>query len=313
MSKLSAADIERLCDNWCAASVTPKGGTGIGTNTEQFRLLANEVEFHELSHEALCTAVVGLSQVLLRPNLSSYVSTDHYFLWSWCGELLLNPLWGLFPQEQFEIRSLYATSVHAALADCCKPPETHEEDQSQRLIKDLQPHHAKQLTQQSSVVLAYLGFPLLEAVLKRACAAYVAFDGKVISAFSVLGKNGNSALYDPKRSKGKKHICSSLRDLLFLHYEKIASAQQKVLIDRFRAHLALLDGNQDPFDLVYGWRNQSLHGSTNFHTIGGTMLNLSFLFSLFEIEHEFEAYRQRACDLFPHTAHRFPSSFYPPY
>jgi len=168
MPQPTAAEIEKLCDDWCAASINPQGGMKIGANTEKFRLLANGVVFHELSHEQLCAAIIGLSKVLLRPGLNTIVDQDHFALWSWCGELILRPSSQMFPVAQWGIQSLYQTAIHAALANCHKPRATKEERQARNRIQELQPHHAKQLVQESSLVLAYLGFPLLEAVLKRA-------------------------------------------------------------------------------------------------------------------------------------------------
>lgn len=317
MPNLTAADIEKLCDDWCAAAETPEGGLVIGVETENKRLLANGVVFYELNHEALCAALVGLSKVLLRPRGNIVMHQDHFGLWSWCGELLLAFRGERFPEAQWEIRSLYSTSIHTALAQCRRPLSTREEREEQSRIEELQPHHAKQLLQNSNLVLAYLAFPLLEAVLKRACAAYVAFDGQVVSAFSVPGKAGNPKpeLYGPQGTPGKSR-CSSLRDLLFLHSDLVASPKLKALLDRFRAHLTTFDLAQDPFDLIYGWRNQSLHGSTNFQAIGGSMLNLSLLISLFEVEHEFEEYRLRTVDYCRWAAQspsKGPWSFYPPY
>jgi len=309
MPQPTAAEIEKLCDDWCIASITPTGGMAIGANTEKFRLLANGVIFNELTHEQLCAALIGLSKVLLRPGLNTIVHQDHYALWSWCGELLLTPRSELFPVSQHEIQSLYKTVIHAALAHCRKPPATKEERQGYNRIQELQPHHAKQFLLGSSLVLAYLGFPLLEAVLKRACANYVAFDGPVISAFSVPNKRGNPRQYDTN------HRCSSLRDLLFLH-SAAAGPRLRALVDRLRVHLTLLDGTQDPFDLLYGWRNQSLHGSTNFQTIGGTVLSFALLISLFEIEHNFEQHRLQTledCRWEAQSQHRGLLSFYPPY
>ena len=119
----------------------------------------------------------------------------------------------------------------------------------QNRIQELQSHHAKQLLQESNLVLAYIGFPLLEAVLKRACAAYVALDGQVISAFSVPNKQGNQRQYDPNGSPRERQ-CSSLRDLLFLHSTFVAGPRLRALLDYFRLHLKLLDGTEDPFDLL---------------------------------------------------------------
>lgn len=321
MPNPTAADIEKLCDDWYAASYPSGGGLLLGGDTDKFRLLTNGVVFHELNQEALCAALIGLSKVLLHPGFNTVVEHDHYALWSWCGELLLGPRSQSFPDEQWEIHSLYATSIHAALAGCRRPPvsqeEWQEQMQEQRRIEELQPHHSKQLLQKSGLVLAYLTFPLLEAVLKRACAAYVAFDGQVVSAFSVPGKQGDPKpkLYGPTGTPGNRK-CSSLRDLLFLHSTVVASPKLKILLDRFREHLTGLDASQDPFDLVYGWRNQSLHGSTNFETIGGTMLNLALLISLFEIEHGFEEHRLQVieiCRWAAQSPYKSPRSFYPPY
>lgn len=315
MANPTAADIEKLCDDWCAASSTPEGGLVIGTNSEKLRLLANGVQFHELNHEALCAALIGLSKVLLRPGLNTIVDQDHFHLWSWCGELLLNPRSHHFPGAQHEIKSLYETSIHAALASCRRPSATKEEWQEQNRIQELQSHHAKLLLRESHLVLAYLGFPLLEAVLKRACETYVAFDGQVLSAFSVPDKQGKPRLYEPE-GPYRNRKCSSLRDLLFLHSTVVAGPRLKALVDHFCVHLTSLDGTQDPFDLLYGWRNQSLHGSTNFQTIGGSVLNLSLLISLFEIEHDFEQYRLQIiehCRWEAQSQHKSPWSFYPPY
>lgn len=313
---MNATDIQTLCNNWCAASVISGGDFG-RADTERFRLLANGIQFHELSHEALCEAAIGLSQVLLRPNLNTIVDQDHFGLWSWCGELIFGSRPQLFPNEQYAIKSLYEVSIHAALALCREPVATREQWREQRRIDNLIPHHAQQLLMQSSLALAYLGFPVLEAVLKRACADYVAFDGQVKKLFSVppRKKNGVSRRYDPN-GLFKDRQCSSLRDLLFLHRDIVATPKQRMLIDRFRLHLTSLDQNRDPFDLLYRWRNDSLHGNTSFTTIGGTVLNLALLISIFELEKDFDQRRLRAiekCRWESQLVSKSPWSFYPPY
>ena len=287
----------------------------MGGETEKFRLLQNGVVFHELNHETLCEALVSLSKVLLRPGLSAVVDNDHFAAWAWCGQLLVTSSARIFTNEQVEIRSLYEASIHAALAHCRKPTVGLAEWQEQRHSDSLQPHHGRQLLQQSYLVLAYLAFPLLEAVLKRACAAYVAFNGQVVSAFSVPSKQGSPKPYGPTGSPGSSR-CSSLRDLLHLHFTAVAHPHQRIFLDRFRVHLNALDATQDPFDLIYDWRNQSLHGSTNFETIGGTMLSLALLISLFEIEQDFEERRLKTIEICQWEAQhssKSPWSFYPPY
>ena len=310
MTSLSSADIKSLCDKWCDASTTPGGGMAIGGQAEQFRLLANGIVFHELTHDQVCVALVALSKVLLRPGMNTIVDQDHFGIWSWSGELLLSPRAAVFAAQQREIKSLFEANLHAALAHCRKPTSSREEWQAQNQIEQQIQHHARQLLQGSSLVLAYLSFPLLEAILKRACAAFISFDGTVISQFSVPRRNGTAREYRPQEQ------CSSIRDLLYLHHTNTAPAALKAFINEFRSHIQFLDSSKDPFDLISEWRNDSLHGTSNYQTIGGTILSLALLISIFEIETDFEDRRQRAiehCRREAQFGHKSPRSFYPPY
>ncbi len=314
--RINAADIEKLCDDWVEAATNPTGGFALGADTEKHRLLANGVQFHDLSYDALCASLIGLSKVLLLPGLNTVVVQDHYGLWSWCGELILGANAQQFPNEQRDIRSLYEVSIHAALALCNKPAITREDFQEQARLRTLQPHHAQQLVFQSSLALSYLAFPLLEAVLKRACADYVDFDGRVIAAFSVPTKQGNNIRQYDATGPFRDRQCSSLRDLLFLYRDIVASPNQRALVEHFRVHLTSLDSTLDPFDLLYRWRNQSLHGNTSFQTIGGTVLNLALLISIFELEVNFEQRRKEAdrhCRWEAQSGFKSPWSYYPPY
>lgn len=309
MSNVTAAAIKTLCDDWYAASYNPNGDLVLGMG-ERYRLLENGIQFHELDFDALRAAVIGLSKVLLLPGLNTVVADDHLGLWSWCGEVLLPPEAQIFPEEQWEIRSLFEVAVHAALADAKKPVTSEEEWQEQLRVSDLQPLHAQQLIRQSNLALSYLVFPLLEALTKRACSAYVSFDGTVTAEFSVIQADGKSRSY----KIGKR--CSSLRDLLFLHYTTVSSPQLKTNIEDFRHNLQVLVPAQDPFDTIYLWRNQSLHGSATSQTIGGTILNLSILILLFEIEPSFEQHKARALQnarIRVQSSFRSARGFYPPY
>lgn len=310
MPTLSATEIRNLCDKWCDSSTTPGGGLAIGRQTEQFRLLANGIVFHELSHDQVCVALVALSKVLLRPGMNTIVDQDHFGIWSWCGELLLSPSATVYTAQQHEIKSLFEASLHAALAHCRRPPASQEEWQARSEMERQFPHHAQQLLLGSSLILAYLSFPLLEALLKRACAAFIAFDGTVTAQFQTSRRNGTMREYKPQDQ------CSSIRDLLHLYYKNVAPASRQTLIDEFRSHIQFLDSSQDPFDLIFQWRNDSLHGTANYQTIGGTILSLALLISIFEIETDYEQRRQRAiehCRWEAQSGHKSPWSFYPPY
>jgi hypothetical protein len=242
--------------------------------------------------------------------MNTIVHQDHFGIWSWCGELLLSPTARVFPAHQHEVKALFEATLHAAMAQCRKPPASREEWQTQSQVERQLPHHAQQLLQSSSLVLAYLAFPLLEAVLKRACSAFINLEGTVTARFQVLRPNGKMRDYEPRAQ------CSSIRDLLHLHYSSAAPAHLRALIDEFKLHILSLDSSSDPFDLIFQWRNDSLHGTSNYQTIGGTVLSLALLISVFEIEVDFEQRRQRVieqCGRDAHSGHKSPWSFYPPY
>lgn len=317
MPAITVEEIKRLCQRWCDVSTTPDGGIRIGIDDNRLRLVANGVRFYELDRELLCTALTSLSKILLLPGLNTIISVDHLGVWSWCGELLLGSSAEVFPEDQYEIKKLYMACIHAALAGHRKPKpnETKEEFFEQNRLKALQPHHSNQLIANSNLTLAYLTFPLLEAVLKRACASFVSFDGKVIAKFSVTDSRGQIRKYSPNGSY-RDRKCSSLRDLLELHITAVASEELKSHLEQFYNHFKTLHPETNPFDLIYSWRNQSLHGSTNYQTIGGSLLSLALLISIFEIQ-DFEERRFRAFDevqwMVRMNVTRAPWSMYPPY
>jgi len=312
---VSANEIKKLCDSWCQAAQQPGGGIAIGGQSEQYRLLRNNIQFHDLDFEQLVAAISGLTKVLLLPGLNTIVDQDHFGLWSWCSEVVLFRETNFFEHNEHEIRKLFETCSRASLAHCRKPILNHEEWRKQTEIEQQLPHHAKYFLQESSLTLAYLGFPLLESISKKICQPYVGMDGVVKTPFQVPSKTGGTREYDPNGKWNQKQ-CSSLRDLLFLIYSHLADNHLKAALTEFRAHISSLDNSEDPFDIVYKWRNQSLHGTTSFQTIGGTLLNLSLIMCLHQLEDRYDELKNKVLDQCRWNAqhqHKSPWSFYPPY
>ena len=303
-------EIKSLCEQWCSSVKTPDGGMAIGANSEKYRLFANGVRFHELDHQALLASILGLSKVLLLPGLNTIVVDDHFGLWSWCAEVLVGSRSEYFSNEEHEMKSLFQASIRASLVNCKKPARSSEEQQLQYESEQKIPHHARYFLYDSSLILAYIGFPLLESTLKRVSSTYLNMDGTVKSTFQVKNRAGKPRPYKIGAQ------CSSIRDVLNLVYDEIADSELKVLLQEFRVHISSLDDSQDPFDLIYSWRNQSLHGSTNFQTIGGTLLNLSLLLCIYSLKDNYEELRNKViehCRREENHDHKSPWSFYPPY
>lgn len=307
---ITAEKITKLCEQWCSAVQTSGGGFAIGAQSEKYRLLANGLNFHELDHKCLMASILGLSKVLLLPGMNTVVVQDHFGLWSWCGEVLSGSRSEYFDQKEHEIKSLFQASIRASLANCKKPAASSEEHQLQYEAEQKLPHHARYFLYDSSLILAYISFPLLEATLKKVSSKYLNMDGTVKSEFQVLNRAGN-----PRKYKVASQ-CSSIRDVLFLVYEKVSDSDLKGYLNEFRNHLSSLDSTQDPFDLIYSWRNQSLHGSTNFQTIGGTLLNMTLVLCVYSLKDSYSQITKNIVEQLQREArhdHKSPCSFYPPY
>ena len=61
--------IKRLCESWINSAYQTDGSIGIGVNTEKFRLLTNNIVFHELTYEETQAAYFGDIRTMI-PELS---------------------------------------------------------------------------------------------------------------------------------------------------------------------------------------------------------------------------------------------------
>lgn len=320
MPETKEQTIRGLCASWLEAAIQPGGGIAIGTATERYRLHRNGIQFHELNYPEMQAACTGLSRVLLLGRMNTIIDLDHLLFWAWSGEVLASVESRLFSQDEQELRSLLETCIGASLAGGGPPIRSHEEWiiwTKQKDACDLIFPNTRRLTENSHIALAYLAFPLLEALVKKTCHQYVNYSGTVISPFDVTSPRGHIRRYIPDDPRTGK--CSSLRDLLLLLH-RIANEDLLPHINDMREFFHSLDDSVDAFDQIYAWRNQSLHGQTGFQTIGGAMLNFSILISLSHISSDYERQRDRAwvrvrsdIESFNLSGRRSPFRYYPPF
>ncbi|GAA1033326.1 hypothetical protein GCM10009557_34720 [Virgisporangium ochraceum] len=310
MTTSKADEITRLCEEWIKAASLPTGGSQISYQTEQFRLMSNGIYFHELTFDELRVAILGLTKTLLLPGMNTVVVNDHYFLWAWCAELLAGAGTNYFSHTEFELKQLSIVCNRSALSGAVSP------DRRERYADLLQDWQMGALLRDSHLILAYLSFPLLEGVLKKECSTYVSPSGEIQKNFEIEQSDGSLRKY----RTGKR--CSSLRDLLVLLNNEIADNNLQSDLDSLRRHLSsLASSGEDGFDLLYRWRNSSMHGSTSFPTIGGTLLAIVSLICLHSMSGGYEAARERAVARASRQRSALasglnagtPWSFYPPY
>jgi len=308
--RLSSDEIRRLSDLWRQNAVGPAGHFRLDPETERYRLRANDIGFHELDYDELCTACVELTKQLLLPGFSSIIDPDHFWLWSWCAELLLGRNGSLSSSVDPEIGRLAQVTARAALAGVNAPTP----DAAERAIQvhTLLNQNAAYLIGSSQTVLSYLCFPLLEAVARRACSAYVGLNGEVRQPFA----RANGGLY----KTGKP--CSNVGDVLRLLRDHVAGSTLRNNLAEILTHVANMAGESDGCSVIFDWRNSSLHGETTLDTIGGTVYTLSLLIALDGIESSYIEARDEALKWIGHRQWigqlsreypRSPLTYYPPF
>lgn len=315
MAASDRPDIRALCRSWIKAA-TANGGIAIGMQSESFRLHQNGVRFHELEYDELRAACVGLTEILLLPGLNTIIDLDHGLMWSWCAEVLLGAGAPSAHQADPEVPRLASLTLHCALAGTVA--QTQEAFEQSRQARDLLDSNANELISHAHEALSYLAFPFLEAVSRRACVAYVDLRGTVLQPF----QRRSGAMY----RQGSR--CSNVGDLLSLLVGTTASAELRSDLIDVLTHVASLVPAQpgqaapDGYEVVFDWRNSSLHGEISLTTIGGTILSLALLIALDGLRPDYPAHRAEAL----HRAQRKvstaaatgrwrppPWSYYPPF
>lgn len=308
--RLSQRQIKELCDSWKRNAVNAQAIT-IGGQSEQFRLLKNGIGFHELQYAELRTACVELTKLLLLPGLNTIIDHDHIWFWSWTSEVLLGRGGPLSTSANQDISALAAIVARAALANA-NPPSREGSDRA-RSADSLLNLHAREFLHNSHIALSYLCFPFLEAVARQACNAYVDAAGLVLQPFA--------------RSNGSNYAagtrCSNVGDLLRLLLANVASLELTSDLTEVLNHVAQIGGTPDGCDVVFNWRNPSLHGEATFSTIGGTIYSLASLIALDGISSDYEEVKESAVrrvhqeltvgQLTNNNVTRSPWSYYPPY
>jgi hypothetical protein len=248
--------------------------------------------------------------VLLHPGLNAAVHTDHVWFWSWAGELLLG---GQAFAATHELRSLFSATVRAATAHVSHPDPYV--NQLRRKATELIDSSARELLMHAILVTSYLVFPLLEAVCRTKCASHVTPTGDVTTPFKVTQSDGHVQEYSPT---GPRKRCNSVSDLLLLLRDQLGDSDFSARLTEFGQHIATVSG-MDGFDQIQTWRNASLHGESNYPTIGGTLLNLCILLCFHTVGPDYIRARdsvmervRRDLSVFRHTGHRSSWEYYPP-
>lgn len=269
-----------LCELWKTNTQGENGSIVIGGMSEQYRLMENGIIFHDLNLNELQSAGVGLTNTLLLKGNNVFLSHDHSYFWAWTSEILFQKEYtGSEPPTEIDrnIYQLFSACSRAALSS----PDFASTDINSR-----------ELLIHAQLIFAHLSFPLLEAVLKRACNKYVEYDGNKVIAYKVE-KDGSIIIY-PNKDKVKNGRESNIANLLHLYYSQIADAKMRENLDFIIGYLEpfKIESKKTSFHVIFSWRNSSLHGEQSYSTVGGTVFNIAILIMLQEIESDYDKLRE---------------------
>lgn len=293
----NSGKVLELCQSWRDAVTQKDGSMVVGSNSEQYRILRNGFKFHDMDYSEIRASCVGLTSTLLLPGKNTIVMEDHVTLWSWVGQVLCGRHRSSFESSHdrprnSHIRELLGLCFHGVLANADTSSAASWEAQQGDLKR--QSWHKTAWLMGNHTVLAYLSFPILEALTKRHCSSFVESDGLVIRSWetSRINKKNGQPILRPQGSK-----CSSLYDLLKLLTDHVAAPDLQSDLRQIETHLSTFSNEgTSGFQVLYDWRNGSLHGASLESTIGGTLLNLVSLLALELLESDYDSTRREVLE-----------------
>lgn len=250
-----------------------------------------------LNYDELVSKCLELSgSLFMDDRMNSIVTPEHKFYWAWIGELFYTTECFFSHNDKPNLSILFLQNLKLLLS-----------------------HHGgadgyiRYIDINDSLIVSYLIFPYLEFLLKKMNSEFVDMDGKVKKEFLGSSKNGSNSKYAPK--KGGKNKCSSIEDLLFLLFDQ-ASNSLKTRLEEFDT-ISKSKFGKHLWALIGDWRNTTLHGQTNYMTIGGFVFNICSIIMLDTIKDQFEQVKLDSADNFKFRLSTrgykyFPYGFYPP-
>lgn len=258
--------ILQLCDNWLKTVVKPDR-SGVHNGSEQKFTLKANIDFRKLSINEIQACCIGLTNRLHYRNIGTFIDRDQTIFRSWIGQL--------FCTSNFK-QTLNNDEIHSHVCDIIIPMILTSTDVLFDLSIDKRgkpiegyDYNLRRFIASSHTILRYLSYPLLEACTRKLCNNFITSDGIVTHQFSVTGRTYNI-----------HNKCSSLEHLLILLESSVAKAELKFFLNKIKATITRITGSTTPFEILYSWRNQTLHGNQFSGIAGDLIFNISILFLL---------------------------------
>jgi len=255
----------------------------------------------DLPYEVMLHIPVFLTEQLKTIQTANY---DHKIFWSWMGQIILQIQSSYNSIIEQETLYLIELLLHLELSSLSRLPINEYVQQLNQIINMVVNPHTQEAIINKHILSLALGFPTLERLLRVLCSNFVDINGNVITEFIL---NENKKTY----KKGKR--ISNIAVLLRLYEEKIATKEQRKILEEFKSIIASFSEKaMDPYDLIYEWRNDILHGGRPYQNKHSVITNLILLLLLFKLDKVYDKIREevKKSISLPYYSHYF--NFYPP-
>ncbi len=238
---------------------------------QQF-LIINRIPLHELPVRLLQRLPIYLTR-----QFEVQVEIDSKFYWALTHDVFRQ----VNRSHPWPLQESFDALIASMLAHLGQAPSSREIWILNRVIHEIIPPEVDDLVRANTIVAMYLSYPIVEGLAKYHLRDYIDIDGKIIrellagaesfklaSQVSNLGRllRGLQAAAGP--TLGKPDLG---RDMADLALEIEAAAR------RGGAGGGLGGGPWDPWDWIYGLRNDLLHGAAKSPLRSGLLTNLACL------------------------------------
>lgn len=239
-------------------------------------------------HTLPYSVVTRLPILLTRSLVAQRVNFDNRVLWSWVAQIYISPIFR-GPSEStknidHDLKEAFEILVRSELASIGQPPSNKEVQTVNKVIDAVVGWNVKKMVYGKDLISLVLSFPVLERLCRTMCNEFVDPEGKVKKRFDVPSKQmGKVKHYKPG------DILSSLRDLLCLYEDYVADDTTKLILKSFKEELTkIFPRQQNTYDLIYQWRNNSLHGNSMNLPVHAVLLNLICIILLNSISDHYD-------------------------
>lgn len=246
---------------------------------EGLQLVRNGFSFVDFTYDELSKLAV-----LLTRELRGQINWDHKFFWSYCAFLTFHLRHQVDLFKDHDWQSAFADLINLVLSRR-KVDRWREigHTNAYSVATQYVNTHLLEITSSKWGISGPLSCSVLEGLMRRKNKDYVNIDGSVKSNFSIIDANGKKRSYAV--GKWLNRVNDSVRC-----FEQVTIPNRKrpcICLSEIKEEFCSIypaRQGSDAYDVIYGWRNDLMHGNQYWLDRVPVLLNLMCLFIIDEID-----------------------------